>query len=160
MFVYEQGTGRFLHGSGAGARLLATGYAGAKGCINDPSKDHVRQCGPIPKGAYRLRVSVHPRFTAPAIFCEPEAGTVMHGRSAFFIHGDNRRGDRSASTGCIVLSRLVRTFIAGRLAQGDDRLLVVAGGPDADQGSMGSPLDPPFQLVSNGLLVPPIHALV
>lgn len=124
-WIYEQGTGRFLHRDGASTRLVATGYAGAPACLNDPSKDHIRQCGPLPKGSYRLRVLEHPRFAAPAIFCEPEKGNQMFGRSGFYIHGDNRHGNRTASTGCIILSRLVRSQVADAIKRGDVCLVVV-----------------------------------
>jgi hypothetical protein len=45
------------------------------------------------------------------IVLEPEPGTDTCGRSAFRIHGDNSRGDRSASHGCIILPRTVRETI-------------------------------------------------
>ncbi|AZI37898.1 hypothetical protein NT2_13_00585 [Caenibius tardaugens NBRC 16725] len=124
MWRYEQSTGRFLRASRTGASLIATGYAGAKDCLNDPAKDHVRACGPIPKGYYRLRVFDHPRFKAPAIRCFPEPGTEMHGRSGFYIHGDNPAGDRSASSGCIILPSAIRQRIAALIPR-DDVLQVV-----------------------------------
>jgi hypothetical protein len=45
------------------------------------------------------------------------------GRSAFRIHGDNARGDRSASRGCIILPRALRV----KIWQSGDRDLVVVG---------------------------------
>lgn len=138
-WIYEQGTGRFLHRNGDRTRLVAIGYAGAPPCLNDPAKDHVRQCGPIPKGSYRLRVLKHPRFAAPAIFCDPFESNEMFGRSGFYIHGDNRHGDRTASTGCIILSRLVRSKVADAISRGDGRLDVVEGYEDEIQPLVRAP---------------------
>lgn len=65
--------------------------------------------GPIPKGRWRLGYRQHhPRLGPAAIPLDPEEGTATKGRSGFFIHGDNGRGDRSASSGCIILPKLVR----------------------------------------------------
>ena len=135
MFIYEQGSGRLLHRSGDSVRLIATGYAGAPACIDDPAKDHIHQCGPLPKGTYRCRVLKHPRFAAPAIKLDPEKGTRMYRRSGFYIHGDNDRGDRSASSGCIIVGKQAREYVARWIAEGDDCLLVLAGGEhEAHQG--------------------------
>ena len=131
MFVYHQDSGRFVHRSGQGSRLLATGYAGAPGFVNDPSSDHLSKRGPIPKGYYRLRVVKHPRFAFPAIFCEPSDANQMFGRSGFYIHGDNRHGNRTASTGCIILSRFVRHEISDAVSGGDVSLIVVGWDDEA-----------------------------
>jgi hypothetical protein len=52
----------------------------------------------------------------------PDPGNDMHGRSGFYIHGDNGKGDRSASEGCIILPRAVRERIHD---SGDTRLHVI-----------------------------------
>lgn len=98
-------------GSGQGARVIAIGYAGAPACINDPHEDHIRQCGPLPKGRYLVAERFHSRFASPAFELYPCVGTELHGRSGFWIHGDNRAGNRSASSGCIVLDRTARLEI-------------------------------------------------
>lgn len=126
MYVYEQATGRFLWRCGASVRLIATGYAGAPGFVNDPYADHIRSRGPIPKGLYRIVPREHPRFAPPALFLAPEPGNAMHGRSGFYIHGDNARGDQSASSGCIILPKGVRERIS-YLIDWDATLEVVSG---------------------------------
>lgn len=120
MFRYEQRTGRFLFGISDSPRAVAVGYAGAPPCINDPSQDHVKKCGPIPSGEYVLVETHHPRFAAPAFYLAPEKGNRMHGRSGFWIHGDNKRLDRSASTGCIILDRATRIAIRAEIGRSAD----------------------------------------
>lgn len=46
------------------------------------------------------------------MFLEPFQSNDMMGRSGFFIHGDNRYGNRTASHGCIILPRKARDEIA------------------------------------------------
>ena len=50
---------------------------------------------------------------------DPFPSNDMYGRSGFYIHGDNPRGDKSASEGCIILARPIReavekSYIHGR----------------------------------------------
>lgn len=125
-WVYEQSTGHFtmLRGSKP-SRLVGRGYAGAPGSVNDPEMDHVRSKGPLPKGRYRIREVSHPRFAAPALRLDPEAETVLHGRSGFYIHGDNIRGNRSASSGCIILDRTERQLIRQQIRLGHSDILHV-----------------------------------
>lgn len=127
MFIYEQSTGRLvLLRDGGSPRLIANGYSGAPACINDPSQDHVKACGPIPKGRYRMRVAGHPRFAAPAIQLTPLKGTDAKGRSGFWVHGDNSKGDRSGSSGCIILARDRRQAVSDLMtALGEHYLEVV-----------------------------------
>lgn len=110
-------------------RALADCYAGAPGFVNDPDADHLRSRGPLPRGLYRLIVREHPRFARPAIWLSPFASNEMHGRSGFWLHGDNAKRDRSASTGCIVMGFHDREWIANRLRRNDggDTLEVVSG---------------------------------
>ncbi len=42
----------------------------------------------------------------------PAPGTDTFGRSAFLIHGDNAKKDKSASEGCIILGPALRQQIA------------------------------------------------
>lgn len=120
-FRYEQSSGRFLFESGGSFRLAAVGYAGAKGFVNNPDADHLHSKGPLPKGTYRIKLDIHPRFAAPAFRLIPTTQSQMHGRSGFWIHGDNLRLDRSASSGCIILGYHFRTFIERRLSREPSR---------------------------------------
>jgi hypothetical protein len=47
----------------------------------------------------------------------------LFGRSGFLIHGDNSKGNSSASNGCIILPRWARLEVAGSPVKS---LLVVA----------------------------------
>jgi hypothetical protein len=52
----------------------------------------------------------------------PIAGTWSFDRSRFLIHGDNGRGDRSSSQGCVILQPSLRNLIGN---SGDRTLRVV-----------------------------------
>ena len=67
----------------------------------------------------------HPRFAAPAIQLKQEKPeSSWHGRSGFWIHGDNAQANKSASSGCIVLDKRSREFVAAAIALGFDTLVV------------------------------------
>ena len=103
-----------------------SGYAGKGMWINDPDSTDEVSRGPLPCGTYRLHKPVrHPRLGPLSIRLEPVPGTEMFGRSGFFIHGDNARGDRSASSGCIVVNRVARETIARLLVREPQLCLVV-----------------------------------
>lgn len=72
-----------------------------------------------------MRVAGHPRFAAPAIKLTPLAGTDAKGRSGFWVHGDNTKGDRSASSGCIILARDRRKAISDLMVCYGERYLEV-----------------------------------
>lgn len=127
MWRYEQSTGKlFLRRAGDRFDFVTTGYAGSPRGFNDPKMDHVRSVGPLPKGRYRIRQAGHPRFAPPSFQLEPSKGTKLHGRSGFWIHGDNGRGDNSASTGCIILGLTDRQYMVRQLKQFGATLEVVA----------------------------------
>lgn len=122
-FVYEQINGRFhigTHHATAGSIYhhrvaLAVGYSGAgpRG-VNNPDMVREVAVGPIPRGKWYIgRAQSHPRLGPVAIDLRPDLGTDTFGRSGFFIHGDNARGNKTASKGCIILPRWLREFIAG-----------------------------------------------
>ena len=115
-FYYHQKSGYLVFGSGDSARLVALCYAGAPGFVNDPSADHLRSKGPLPKGRYKIVEHEHPRFARPALRLDPEPENEMHGRSGFWIHGDNKKRNRTASSGCIVTTYHERVLIARRIA--------------------------------------------
>ncbi|WP_442789675.1 tlde1 domain-containing protein [Novosphingobium sp. SL115] len=115
-FRYEQTSGRLLWRRGDSFRFVATGYAGAPGFVNDPDADHLRQRGPIPRGQYWIRERKHSRFQSPAFFLDPFEENEMHGRSGFWIHGDNARLNRSGSTGCIVIGWHDRAWIGRQIS--------------------------------------------
>lgn len=105
--------------SGDRFRAFALCYAGAPGFVNDPSAEHLRSKGPLPRGFYRIVEADHPRFASPALKLYPLPETEMYGRSGFWIHGDNHLGNRSASSGCIICNWHDRGFIKRRLPGGN-----------------------------------------
>lgn len=117
--IYVQSTGEIALQNGGFELPFAIGSAGAGEGRNNPSQDHVRNVGPIPRGRYRLSAMAHNRFASPAIFCIPEADTDTKGRSGFWIHGGSK------SEGCILLQYRDRTFIAAAIAAGFSTLTVV-----------------------------------
>lgn len=122
-YVYSIWSGRFAAGSDR--RLIAVGYSGRKGHVNDPHARFQVGIGPIPPGLYRLCPAYnHPRLGPVAIRLEPIEAD-LRGRSGFFIHGDNRKGDQSASSGCIILDRATRENLDAGIAAGSDRLWVI-----------------------------------
>lgn len=122
-FVYAQHSGEFSIVNGHYGCPLAAGYAGSGAGRNNPDLDHVRSVGPLPRGIYRCETLASAKFAAPAICLDPHPANEMHGRSGFWIHGDNASG--SASSGCIVLDKITRETIRALIRIGFDQLEVV-----------------------------------
>jgi hypothetical protein len=105
-------------------KLVSKGYAGYRAAANNPARQAERGLGPIPRGRWNMTTVQNSPNTGPfSIVLEPFPDTDTCGRSLFRIHGDNARGDRSASHGCIILPRAVREQI---WRSGDRELVVVA----------------------------------
>lgn len=124
--LYEQATGLMCGVDEQGLWYpLGEGYSGKPPYVNDPDAQDRQGLGPIPRGRYRVCSAFqHQRLGPVCMWLRPLEGTEMFGRSGFLIHGDNRRGNRTASSGCIVLPRNVREAIA---AQAPIDLVVVRG---------------------------------
>ena len=124
--VYNVSTGVIqLVDPQAGVKGLGVGYSGHGSFINDPSREAEAGLGPIPVGVWKMGRAVHHQNLGPAAIPLSPFGHNARGRTEFFIHGDNGRGDRSASRGCIVLPRYCRTILAGLVAQRINCLEVV-----------------------------------
>lgn len=95
-------------------RPLGTGYSGAPGHINRPSSVSIRSKGPVPPGVWYLARAPWSRRGPQVISLTPDVGTQTYGRTAFLIHGDNKRQNQTASAGCIILARHHRDIIAAR----------------------------------------------
>lgn len=124
---YEQGSGRLYRCRPAmDCVLLARGYSGYMEHANAPDSQGLTGRGPIPRGVWSVGVPYnHPRLGPLAFPLSPEEVTVAH-RSGFFIHGDNARGDRSGSHGCIIMPRNVRAALADDVrARRITRLVVI-----------------------------------
>lgn len=114
-WIWDSAGGRLYLADGQDVRtLVAFGYSGAAGAQNRPDREGERAVGPLPRGVWLLDAPVdsHPRLGPVVIGLEAQEAKTALGRSAFFIHGDNDRGDNSASKGCIILSRQTRNVIA------------------------------------------------
>ena len=122
---YEQSTGTLAVRNGPWRCPVLSGYAGAPGYVNDPDAQCLRNRGPLPRANYTMRVVPHHRFAAPAIALSPQDGSDLCGRSGFFIHGDNSKGNRSASEGCPIFPRREREWIASMIEMGYTTLEVV-----------------------------------
>lgn len=127
-YTYVQRTGWFYTPDG---ERMSKGYAGNGAGLNNPDMQFVVRVGPLPVGDYTIKPPYkHQRLGPLTMNLEPDAGNKMRGRAAFRIHGDNSKGDKSASQGCIILLRVARRYIADHLDE-CDRLRVVAEKADA-----------------------------
>lgn len=93
---------------------IGQGYAGHPPHVCDPLAIDVPKIGPLPPGLYDIGAprDVPESVGAYAMPLTPDARNVMFGRGGFYVHGDNSKGDQSASEGCIVTARAVREIIA------------------------------------------------
>lgn len=114
---YHQCTGRFRIYDGATMLYECFGYAGKGDGVNNPAAEAVAGVGPLPRATWRIQAPyTHPRLGALSYPLALHRGQAF-GRSAFFIHGDNKRRNQSASSGCIVLDRRHRERLAYYLSQ-------------------------------------------
>jgi Protein of unknown function (DUF2778) len=112
-WTWDQSAGLMLDPTG---KRLAGGYSGKRSGLNNPAKQHETAYGPIPQGLWSIGALRRSAKTGPNIMdLTPLPGTQTFGRTAFQIHGDNGKGNRSASSGCIILPPQARTII-GRSA--------------------------------------------
>ena len=107
---YQQSTGIL---ASADDSLRAVGYAGHPPYVNDPDAQHLHEQGPLPRGLYTIGPAFHhPRLGALAMPLLADPGVETYGRGSFYLHGDNGRGDQSASEGCIVQDHETRAAVA------------------------------------------------
>lgn len=120
MWKYEQRSGALWRPTGG---LLVKAYSGHGPGLNNPELEAVPDVGPIPKGLWEIGLAfTHDRAGPVTMRLQMQSG-ALHGRSGFLIHGDNAKGDRSASNGCIVAPRWARLEISASPVKS---LLVVA----------------------------------
>jgi hypothetical protein len=104
----RQGNGELLR-DGA---VMGIGYSGHGEGLNNPAADAETGVGPVPAGRYAIGPFFdHPHLGPCVARLVPLAGTDTHGRSGFFIHGDNAAANHTASDGCIILARPLREMI-------------------------------------------------
>ena len=124
MWTFIITSGAWLDPAGA---VVAYGYSGAPGAVNDATRTAEHNLGPICVGLWRKGKARDTATHGPCFIpLTPEPGTETHGRSAFGIHGDKKdpaAPKRSASEGCVILPRGVRDVVN---ASPDDLVRVVA----------------------------------
>lgn len=116
MWTYRQSDGELLH-DGA---FEGTGYSGTGIGRNNPAMEAVANEGPIPAGSYSIGRAHDESVLGPCVFALTPHGDT-HGRSEFYVHGDNARHD--ASEGCVILGPSIRHLIRD---SGDTALEVIA----------------------------------
>eukprot|EP00485_Elphidium_margaritaceum_P001715 CAMPEP_0202692490 /NCGR_PEP_ID=MMETSP1385-20130828/6852_1 /ASSEMBLY_ACC=CAM_ASM_000861 /TAXON_ID=933848 /ORGANISM="Elphidium margaritaceum" /LENGTH=251 /DNA_ID=CAMNT_0049348027 /DNA_START=65 /DNA_END=820 /DNA_ORIENTATION=+ len=120
-WTYSQTTGVLQYGQ----EIVANGYSGKGAGLNNPVQEHVEFVGPIPRGKYTIGASYHHKGDPPlgkvVMNLDPDNHNAR-GRTHFRIHGDNAKGNKSASQGCIVLSP---TTVRQKIADSDCKLLLV-----------------------------------
>lgn len=122
MWTYRQATG-LLDYNGL---LLGHGYSGHGKGLNNPAMQQAIGVGPIPQGLWQIGPweDIHPRLGPCIAHLQPAITTNAYGRTGFFIHGDNKKLDRSGSDGCIVLGYWLRQ----RMRQSQEAGLEVVSG--------------------------------
>jgi hypothetical protein len=108
-WTWDQSAGLMFDPDG---NRFAGGYSGRRTGLNNPALQDRRALGPIPQGFWQIGKLEKSKQTGPNIMnLTPLPGTQTFGRSAFQIHGDNGRGNQSASSGCIILGPQFRNII-------------------------------------------------
>lgn len=129
MLLYSQSTGILQRGDGHTLTTLGTCYAGGN-CgknpegVNNPAMQDQPCIGPLPQGVYAIGTPGD--HIGPASMpLTPDPANEMFGRAGFYIHGDNSEMNHSASEGCIVASKVIRSQIAANLDT-ENRVTVTA----------------------------------
>lgn len=105
MWTYHQRSGELWRN---GVKV-ATGYSGIGKGLNNPDMQTVRAVGPLPRGKWRMEGVYNSAKVGPyAIILVPMDDTETFGRYAFRVHGDNSKGNKSASNGCLIFPRSIR----------------------------------------------------
>ena len=107
--------------------LVGTGYSGHGEGINNPEKQDVENVGPIPQGIYTIgeqkdHITSEGKTLIASMELTPDSNNEMHDREGFLMHGDNDKGNQSASKGCPIFDRATRDDVAN---SGDNELIVV-----------------------------------
>jgi len=95
-YTYNQSTGQFCNDKTGQCTKSYSGFKGEK----DQTKKNL---GPAPEGKYKIANSCDKKGERCNL--TPDSSNNMFGRSKFQIHGDNGKGDQSASHGCIILNQ-------------------------------------------------------
>lgn len=110
VWLYDQSSGDLYDKDG---EFIAKCYSGALGVgLNNPHQEKFVGIGPVPRGLYYIGLPRTSEKTGPFVLDLTPIGHTAYGRRGLQIHGDNKKGNMSASSGCIVTERAVRTKIA------------------------------------------------
>lgn len=106
MIKYHQTSGAIYLDDG----LIGSGYSGFGPGMNNPASESIPNVGPIPKGMWHIvKWDDFHGSKGPIVAVLQPMGHDAHGRSAFLIHGDNNSANHTASHGCVIASRPIRT---------------------------------------------------
>lgn len=93
-------------------KVVGVAYSGHGKGLDDPEMENFKGMGPIPRGKWKIGTFFdHPHLGPIVAHLTPALGTNTFGRNGFFIHGDNREVNHTASDGCIILARPMREQI-------------------------------------------------
>ena len=100
MWIYDRFTGVLRRGT---LYVYKGCYAGHGAGLNNTAMQNVHDIGPLPAAIYDMTAIVNsPHTGQQTIVLKMRAGYEDFGRDGFRIHGDNGKGDKSASNGCII----------------------------------------------------------
>lgn len=112
-WTYHQTSGRLVSPRG---ELLGIGYSGHGDGLNNPAMEAVHGVGPIPAGHWHIGpAKAPPDHLGPVAMPLTPVGFDPHGRSAFFMHGDNIHMNHTASDGCVIMGPLIRRCVDASL---------------------------------------------
>lgn len=106
MWTYSQSRGNII----ANGFTEGIGYSGHGVGLNNGALEAEACIGPIPKGRWHIAEWFdNYKDKGPIVARLEPVGHDAHGRSGFLIHGDNAAMNYTASDGCIIANRNVRT---------------------------------------------------
>lgn len=108
MWIYSQTTGDLWCPQG---KTICSGYSGYEEGKNNPSKEAVRNVGPIPKGKWFIGEVYNSQRVGPLALPLYPNGHNALGRSDFLVHGDSKSNPGLASKGCLIMPRSVRELM-------------------------------------------------
>lgn len=114
MWIWDQSEGTLI----LNGKVISRGYSGKGRGKNNPALQNLQGIGPLPRGQYRIGAPRTSQRTGPFVMdlypVDKTPNNTTHdasGRSAFQIHGDSVRNPGTASSGCIILPRIIREQI-------------------------------------------------
>lgn len=106
-WVYAQSTGILSHAG----EPLGKGYSGHGEGLNNSKMEMVHSVGPLPRGLWEIGIFFDDKHLGPVVAALKPTSQDVFGRGGFFIHGDNKLVNFTASDGCIILSKALREAI-------------------------------------------------